>query len=325
MTRPPPRWRRRLAWAGGGFVVAVLCCFALLVWTVAGFADRVLTIGSPIAQGVGEPAAGRPEDIGYSGDPLLAFGYPFQAVDLAGELGPTPAWLVAPETRSGDRWAIFVHGIGGRRENGYRFLPALRSLGLPTLMISYRGDPEAPAAPDGRYALGLTEWRDLDAAVRFAREGGARSIVLVAESMGGAIVGQFLRRSSQAADIDALVLDAPMIDLAATLAAILRARGIPLPRTVAAVALKIEGRRNSIDLSQADVTPEVAAFPGPLFLSHGSADRIVPVATSDGLAEARGGSTTYVRTAADHIKSWKIDPGEYETRLKTFLFALPPG
>ena len=36
-----------------------------------------------------------------------------------------PAWLIRPAAGSAasESWAIFVHGIGGRRENGYRFLP----------------------------------------------------------------------------------------------------------------------------------------------------------------------------------------------------------
>lgn len=317
-------WRR---WLFRGAVAALLIAIVYVAygsWRVAGLVDAILRVGSPIAQGEGAPAPERPEDIGYAGDPAKAFRYPFEDVAVESELGPMPAWLISPATGVGTRWAIFVHGIGGRRENGYRFLPTLRAAGLTTLMISYRNDPEATPSPNGLYSLGLTEWRDLEAAVRLAKAKGATGVVLVAESMGGGIVGQFLRHSDLAADIDAIVLDAPMLDLPATLSALVGRLGVPLPKTVTAGALWLTNWRYPIKLSEALVIGDYVAFAGPLFLSHGAGDRIVPVATSDRLADERAGPTEYLRTEADHILSWKEGPRRYDAALDAFLASLQP-
>lgn len=178
---------RLLGWLVAVILVAALAGVTYGSWQMSRALDAMLTAGTPIGQGKDAPAPAGPADIGFVGDPQAAFGYPFRAVEFTTDLGPTPAWLIEPDgERASTDWAIFVHGIAGARENGYRFLPTLRAAGLPVLMMAYRNDPGAPKAPDGLYALGLAEWRDLDAAVQFALDSGARSIVLVGESMAAA-------------------------------------------------------------------------------------------------------------------------------------------
>lgn len=65
-----------------------------------------------------------------------------------------------------------------------------------------------------------------------------------------------------------------------------------------------------------------AGFDGPLFLSHGSTDRVVPVSSSDALVAQRQGVTSYLKTEADHIQSWHADPARYDASLSAFLSAL---
>ena len=77
-----------------------------------------------------------------------------------------------------------------------RAVPVARELGLTSLLISYRNDEGAPAT--GTYGFGLTEWRDLEAAVVQLRGEGHDRLLLVGASMGGAIVGQFMARSPEA-------------------------------------------------------------------------------------------------------------------------------
>ncbi|MEV0719813.1 hypothetical protein, partial [Asanoa sp. NPDC050611] len=115
----------------------------------------------------------------FGTDPKTAFGLDYATVPVAGELGDLPAWLVPPP--GGHRpgmWAIAVHGRGGSRHEALRVLPDVVKAGLTMLVIGYRNDPDAPASPDGYYHLGDTEWRDLAAAIRYAREHGATGIVL---------------------------------------------------------------------------------------------------------------------------------------------------
>src|ERR1044072_1784283 len=98
-----------------------------------------------------------------------------------------PAWSVPGKSST---WAIVVHGINGTPGVGLRMLPTLHRAALPTLVITYREDQGAPASPDGFHHMGLTEWRDLAAAARFASARGARRLVLVGAPTGGALVAQ---------------------------------------------------------------------------------------------------------------------------------------
>jgi uncharacterized protein len=84
-------------------------------------------------------------------------------------------------------------------------------------LIAYRNDPGAPPSEEGLIHLGATEWRDLESAVRRAIRDGARLFVLLGDSMGGAIVCQFIHESPLAARVSALVLDAPVLDWSAVL------------------------------------------------------------------------------------------------------------
>ncbi|MCK4828870.1 alpha/beta hydrolase, partial [bacterium] len=64
---------------------------------------------------------------------------------------------------------------------------------------------------------GLTEWKDLEGAAKYAAERGAEKLILVGYSMGGAIVTNFLYRSPLAGKVLGAILDAPMLDLNATI------------------------------------------------------------------------------------------------------------
>jgi len=305
-------------------VLAAAGFFGFGSWQAANFLQASLAVGGPTAQGSGWPAPESPADIGYTGDPEAAYDYDFQNVRVGSEVGDMPAWLIRPAAGSAasESWAIFVHGIGGRRENGYRFLPVLHEAGLPVLMISYRNDEGAPPSTEGFYAFGLTEWRDLESAVEYALDQGAASVVLVAESMGGAIAGQFLRRSPLASRVSALVLDAPALDFPGLVAAQIDREGVPFAGIIARGGFMVFRSRTGLDLALTYTIPEISNFSGPLFLSHGAGDRIVPVASSDHLAANRPHPTEYLRTEADHIQSWKADPDTYDAALSAFLDTL---
>ena len=100
--------------------------------------------------------------------------------------GPAPAWLVEGDQHA-DTWAILIHGRGATRLETLRGLKPLSELGLTVLSMSYRNDGEGPEVNNGRYGLGATEWHDVDAAIGYALRLGARDVVLVGWSMGGAI------------------------------------------------------------------------------------------------------------------------------------------
>lgn len=251
----------------------------------------------------------------WAGDPTAAFGIPSKTVPIRGELGPMPAWLVPGAERT---WAIVVHGINSTPQTGLRLVPALHRAGLPTLLITYREDLGAPSSPDGFHHMGLTEWRDLGAAARYALAHGAERLVLVGYSMGGAIVTQFMQRSPIAPRVAGLVLDAPVLDWQAVLSFNATEMGFPsfLSRPVEWAI----GARIDADWESLDAIDHPEDFQLPILLFHGSEDEVVPISTSDDFAAELPDRVTYFRVPeAGHTEEWNVDPRLYQRRLGSFL------
>jgi alpha-beta hydrolase superfamily lysophospholipase len=268
----------------------------------------------------------------YAGDPSEARGLPYRSVEVPDPLGSMPAWLIptAPRqsadtsTKRGTTpnrspvWAVVVHGHTDNRQNGLRIAPTLRDAGLTSLLISYRKDLGAPDSPDGLYHLGETEWEDLDAAARYAVRHGARSLVLIGYSMGGALINQFMQHSLLKERVSGVVLDAPALDWKSIFAFNSEQMGLPgffsLP-VEWAVDARIDPGWNSLDaLQHAD------AFQVPVLLFHGIDDTVVPIGDSDEFAEELGKRVTYYRVPeADHTQEWNVNPALYERRLSSFL------
>lgn len=251
----------------------------------------------------------------YGGDPRQAFGLPFADVDVPDELGPMPAWVVPGRD---DTWAILVHGINGTPQVGMRIVPALHRAGLPTMLITYREDLGAPPSPDGFHHMGLTEWRDLQAAARYALGHGARRLILVGYSMGGAIVAQFMQHSPLASRVDGLVLDAPALDWKRVLE--FNATEMGLPGFTAVPLEWAIGARIDADWDDLDALQHPDDFHLPILLFHGYDDKVVPISTSDDFAAELPRWVTYYRASeAGHTEAWNVDPKLYERRVSRFL------
>ncbi len=254
----------------------------------------------------------------FSGDPRQALGLPTERVDVPDELGPMPAWLVPGRS---DTWAIVVHGINGTPQVGLRLLPTLHRAGLPAMLIAYREDQGAPASPDGFHHMGLTEWRDLEAAARYALAHGARRLLLAGYSMGGALVAQFMQKSRLAGRVSGLVLDAPALDWRRILE--FNAERMDLPGFAALPVIWTIGARIDADWDSLDALQHTEDFHLPILLFHGDDDEVVPIATSEAFAAALPRWVTFYRAPeAGHTQSWNVDPQLYERRLKDFVGSL---
>ncbi len=278
-----------------------------------------LVSGSP-------PSEGTPAELEVRAwpDPESA-GVTSEDVSIETPLGSEPAWFV-PGDR--DTWAIVVHGNSTSRLDGLRMTPILADLGYPTLVISYRNDAGGPEDPSGRLKYGLTEWEDLDASVRYAVEQGARRVVLVGYSMGGGIVMAFLQRSELSSLVDAVILDAPMLDFSETVddnasRETLPVIGLPLPSSLTATAKRIADMRFDIGWDELNYLATPKRYRVPFLVFHGTADTTVPIATSEEFAELRPQLVTLVRCQkAEHIACWNRDPDGYAVHVRSFLDAL---
>jgi pimeloyl-ACP methyl ester carboxylesterase len=298
-----------LVGALGYFVVAPVVAALALGW--------MLTAGNVDWSEKNGPRPADPVIIGYRGDPQTAFGYAFENATYPTELGDAEAWVIPAQEHS-ELWAIFVHGIGGIRENGYRIVQVLHEAGIPVVMITYRNDEGAPAADDRLYSFGLTEWRDLEAAVDWTAARGARRVVIAAESMGAAITGQYLMRGSNTARVVGLALDAPALDFAAVVYGGGKRYWVPFSDLVATAALEISKWQRR-DLREAVSLDAVAAFDGPLFVAHGQRDPLVPFAISERLAAARPDMIFVSNDADRHPRSFEADPTTYRAKLQAWI------
>lgn len=256
-------------------------------------------------------------------------GLPVESVDVPVDDGTAPAWLFPAATAS-ERWAIHVHGRGTQRQETLRGIPVFHEKGYTSLAVSYRNDGDAATSSDGRYGLGATEWRDVDAAIAYAVANGARHIVLFGWSMGGAIVLQASVRSPHADRIAGVVLDSPVIDWVETLdyqAGLLK---LPRPVTQGALVLldsswatRVVGQDAPVGLAGLDFTMRANELSVPVLLMHSDDDGYVPAGASHRLADRRPDVVTFVPFAeAKHTKLWNVDPDRWTTAIATWLDGL---
>jgi pimeloyl-ACP methyl ester carboxylesterase len=248
-----------------------------------------------------------------------AVGLEFTQIILSTELGDLDAWAVESGSAS---WVVFIHGKDSDRTQGLRLLPTLVGAGWNVLLTTYRNHESSPAGPGNRHNYGLTEWRDLEAAVQFVQNLGAERLVIAGWSMGGATSLVFMRESAQAIDIDGLILSSPLLDFEG--AVDYGAQQLSLPGFLTTSAKWLADRRFGIDWNAMDYREIASQLDLPMLLIHGSADDTIPVTASQSFGETYIGPITYVEFAgADHTALWNSDPALFEETVDAFMDALP--
>lgn len=260
--------------------------------------------------------------------PSISMGTPDEDATVISDVGALPGWVVRPDTKSDTgAWAILVHGRGARKEETLRAVPVLRRAGFTSLVTAYRNDRDAPGGRDGRYNLGLSEWRDVEAAMAYAVGHGAQEIVLFGWSMGGAIVLQVLDNSPLAERVTGVVLDSAVLDWGAVLRH--QARMNRMPGWVARVATELMGdvraRRlvgvhEPLDVSRADWVRRADELRHPLLVIHSDGDDFVPVGPAVALSVRRPDIVRFERwEVARHCREWNYDPQRWERAVAQFL------
>ncbi|GAB2738017.1 alpha/beta hydrolase [Streptomyces bullii] len=254
----------------------------------------------------------------HVGDPGTALGLDHADVDIPGELGSLPAWFV-PGAR--DTWVIAVHGLGATRELALNVMDFLHRHRFPVLALAYRGDLGAPRSPDGLGHLGETEWRDLDAAIRYAVRNGARQIVLHGWSTGATMALRAAEHAGLRERVSGLLLDSPVLSWETTLRALAAARRTPgalLPLAVRAA----QGRTGLYGDRRAGLG-RLDRLRVPALVFHGPGDEVAPWQLSRRLAEARPDLVALHRVDhAPHGAMWNADPQRYEEAMRRFLTPL---
>ncbi|CAN7285702.1 alpha/beta fold hydrolase [Microbacterium sp. LjRoot45] len=251
---------------------------------------------------------------------------PFESELVGSAVGPCPAWIF-PAAEPTDTWVIQVHGRGTNRAECLRAVPLFHGLGITSLLVSYRNDGSAPRSRAGTYGLGATEWRDVDAAIGLARRRGARRILIMGWSMGGAIALQVALSSAHRDLIVGVILESPVVDWRRVLT--YQAHLMGLPTAVAGLAIgalstewatPLVGTEARIPFERLDVVARASELRHPILILHSDDDGFVPSDASHDLVVARPDLVELqVFDTARHTKLWNYDQDRWSATITDWL------
>jgi predicted alpha/beta-fold hydrolase len=252
----------------------------------------------------------------WTTDPKTALGLDFQNVTYSSPIGDMKAWLIPGANAT--TWVIGVHGTGADKTEVLRFVEPVHSAGNTMLIINYRNDPGNPQSPDNHNHLGDTEWQDVQAAVRYAKAHGATDIRLYGNSLGGSLVENYLRRSTDVpnTNISRVILDSPALNWSEVLRRQLQKGGYPsLLYYPGVTVLKL---RTGISMDHISTQP--ADIKHKTLIIHSADDPTVPQNASKALAAERPDMVTLIDFKhGGHLRSWNHDRARYNQVISDFL------
>jgi uncharacterized protein len=252
----------------------------------------------------------------WTSDPREALDVPFEEVEYAGPLGDMSAWVIPGQQP--EAWTVAVHGNGGPKSELLRFVKPVLAAGNTMMVVNYRNDPGNPQSPDGFTHLGDTEWQDVQAAIKYAKEHGATTINLYGISVGGSVVQNYLRQAppQEAAIVDKVILDSPVLDWKQLLEHRVKQRG--LPGWLAKSGLVVAKLRSGVDFTRISTAPH--SITHPTFIIHSSDDTVIPNGPSKTVAAAQPELVKFVDFGkGGHARSWNYDSQRYEQTVTAFL------
>lgn len=248
---------------------------------------------------------------------------PPASVEIHTDHASQPAWVYAGTGAQSSTWVIHVHGMLAGRDSALRSVQAVAGAGYTSLVISYRGDREAADETREPSALGQAEWRDLDAAIAYARSQDAARIVVVGWSLGATVALEETTRGHQGASIDALVLVSPVVSWARTIQYGMARQRVPRWLASSAIAL-LSSRLGArvlglpVTLSLTETLPTV---PVPTLVIHSEGDLTTPFAASEAFAASSDSVALDQFPASPHAMEWNAAPKLFAVQVTDWIVA----
>lgn len=173
--------------------------------------------------------------------------------------------------KDSDSVVIFVHGAGGDRRNGYRYLPFLSEAGYS--YISYDSPNHGMSSNDGRgVSYGEREKKAFSKVVQFA-ESKFRNIFVFASSAGCSSV--ILSKSEWKGKVNAVIFENPYYSLRRLVEDNPTAKA--LPGFFLNLALWNAGRKGGFSVDDIRNADLLEGFPDiPVLVTHGTLDAVIP-------------------------------------------------
>ena len=252
-------------------------------------------------------------------NPRYSIGLDYSEITFKSELGELEAWTIPG---SGKTWIICVHGHRSNRRESLRFSPLFESMGLDQMLMKYRNDADSPVDKGGYHMFGLTEWRDLEDAVKYVINQGAENVFILGHSMGGSIALQFILKSDLRSHITGVILESPALDLNGIITA--KAKALPFPATTLLPPIKkMVSKLVNLEWSDLNYISKASEIEPPILLIHSKNDKTVPVAQSDEFANGIPHLFEYLRLeGAPHAAAWNFSQHKVESLIKTFITSM---
>jgi len=176
--------------------------------------------------------------------------------------------------------------------------------------------------------MGLSESRDVDAAIAEALNRGAERVTLFGWSMGATACLVSATRGEHAGIVDGLILDSPAIDWRGLLTH--QAGGRRMPGPVAGIGIGLLGAGlvrggEPGGLSFAALSPDTFAreIEVPVLIHAGERDTFVPCDAAVRLAQLRPDRVQVrLQPTGEHVKLWNAEPEAWERVTEVFARSL---
>lgn len=204
------------------------------------------------------------------------------------------AWYVPCDDAS--TTVLFFHGNAGNNGDRLPELKVLNSLQLNVMIVDYRGFGKSEGSPseNGTYLDALAAWEYLTQ----TRGISARSIVIMGESIGGAVAIELARRERPGA----LIVQSSFTRLADVAA---------LHYPLLPVRWLLRHRYDSVD--------KVADIHCPKLFFHTTQDSLIPITMGRWLFDAASQPKQFIETPGEHNGGGFLYSDEYAARLKAFI------
>jgi pimeloyl-ACP methyl ester carboxylesterase len=248
----------------------------------------------------------------------------FEEVQLAP--GALPAWVFHPGTPSADVWAIHVHGLRSSRQSMLRSVESATRLGLTSIVPSYYGDAENHAQGQVSH-YGSLEAEDVDKALAYAVERGAKAVYLFGWSMGATISLLLTETSANRHVIAGLVLVSPGPNTEAVIFENARTAGLPraiakvVPRILSTPGIsRLASLTKPVDFDALDWTHRVGRLRTPALVLHSRGDTEVPFELSAQFATSNPETVKLLEfPPVPHQCEWNSAPARFEDEIAAWI------